>query len=134
MRTVFADSFFYFALVNPNDPAHAKATAFTQGYTGRTVTTRCVLTELADGWSKPASRRAVFPQMLADLRASVATIIVPTTDQLWQEGVDLYERRPDKEWSLTDCISFVVMQREGITEALTGDKHFQQAGFVALLK
>ncbi len=134
MRTVFADSFFYFALVNPNDPAHAKAMAFTQGYTGRTVTTRCVLTELADGWSKPASRRAVFPQMLADLRASVATIIVPTTDQLWQEGVDLYERRPDKEWSLTDCISFVVMQREGITEALTGDKHFEQAGFVALLK
>jgi predicted nucleic acid-binding protein len=49
-------------------------------------------------------------------------------------GVDLYRRRPDKAWSLTDCISFVVMQREGITEALTGDQHFEQAGFVALLK
>ena len=72
MRTVFADSFYDFALVNPNDPAHAKAMAFTQGYTGRTVTTRCVLLELADGWSKPASRRAVFPQMLADSRFRTA--------------------------------------------------------------
>ena len=134
MRTVFADSYYYFALVNPNDPAHAKATGFTRGYTGRTVTTSWVLTEVADGWSKPAMRRAVFPQMLADLRASLATMIVPTTDQLWQEGFDLYQRRLDKEWSLTDCISFVVMQREGITDALTGDKHFEQAGFTALLK
>ncbi len=72
--------------------------------------------------------------MLADLCASLATMIVPTTDQLWQEGIDLYQRSSDKEWSLTDCISFVVMQREGITEALTGDKHFEQAGFTALLK
>ena len=72
--------------------------------------------------------------MLADLCASLATMIVPTTDQLWQEGFDLYQRRLDKEWSLTDCISFVVMQREGITDALTGDKHFEQAGFTALLK
>jgi uncharacterized protein len=134
MRVVCADSFFYFALVNPNDPAHAKAMAFTQGYTGRTVTTRCVLTELADGWSKPSSRRLVFPRLLADLRSSVATTIVPTTDQLWQEAVDLYEQRADKEWSLTDCISFVVMQREGLTDVLTGDKHFEQAGFKALLK
>jgi uncharacterized protein len=46
----------------------------------------------------------------------------------------LYERRPDKSWSLTDCISFVVMQRDGISEALTGDHHFEQAGFVRLLK
>lgn len=134
MRVIFADSFYYFALVNPNDPAHAKAVAFTQNYTGRTVTTAWVLTELADGWSKPVSRRAVFAPMLADLRASPATIIVSTADELWQEGIDLYAERADKEWSLTDCISFVVMQREGITEALTGDKHFEQAGFVALLR
>jgi len=50
-------------------------------------------------------------------------------------GLDrMYQRRPDKNWSLTDCISFVVMQDHGITEALTGDHHFEQAGFVALLK
>ena len=59
---------------------------------------------------------------------------MPCTDQLLQEGIDFFDQRPDKEWSLTDCISFVVMHKEGITEALTGDKHFEQAGFVALLK
>jgi predicted nucleic acid-binding protein len=48
--------------------------------------------------------------------------------------MDLYLNRPDKEWSLTDCISFVVMEREGLTDALTGDNHYEQAGFVALLK
>jgi predicted nucleic acid-binding protein len=46
----------------------------------------------------------------------------------------LYHLRPDKQWSLTDCISFLVMSEEGITEALTADHHFEQAGFVALLK
>jgi len=48
--------------------------------------------------------------------------------------VDLFAQRQDKDWSLTDCLSFVVMQDEGITQALTGDKHFEQAGFTALLK
>lgn len=60
--------------------------------------------------------------------------IEPCSDQLLQEGIDLYDQRPDKDWSLTDCISFVVMRKQSITEALTGDHHFEQAGFVALLK
>jgi hypothetical protein len=49
-------------------------------------------------------------------------------------GLALYAARPDKEWSLTDCVSFLVMQDHGVTEALTADHHFEQAGFVALLK
>jgi len=49
-------------------------------------------------------------------------------------GLELYARRPDKSWSLTDCISFVVMTDRGLTEALTGDHHFEQAGFRALLR
>jgi hypothetical protein len=60
--------------------------------------------------------------------------MIPATQELFDRGVALYESRPDKEWSLTDCISFVVMADHGITEALTGDRHFEQAGFVALLK
>jgi predicted nucleic acid-binding protein len=52
---------------------------------------------------------------------------------LFAAGVELYGTRPDKEWSLTDCISFVVMKREGLTDALTGDRHFEQAGFKVLL-
>jgi hypothetical protein len=62
----------------------------------------------------------------------MATIIGP--DQYWFDaGMELYADRPDKDWSLTDCISFVVMQERGITDALTGDRHFEQAGFRALL-
>jgi uncharacterized protein len=93
-----------------------------------------VLTEVADGWAKPIQRRTFFVPLLADLRTNADALIVSCTDQIWQEGIDLYANRPDKEWSLTDCISFIVMQKEGITEALTGDRHFEQAGFVALLK
>jgi predicted nucleic acid-binding protein len=93
-----------------------------------------VLTELADGWAKPVSWRSVFVQLLADVRANPDIAVVPSTDQLWDEGIRLYAQRLDKEWSLTDCTSFVVMHRDGITEALTGDHHFEQAGFVALLK
>ena len=50
-----------------------------------------------------------------------------------QSGLNLYEQRLDKDWGLTDCISFVVMQREQIQEAFTSDKHFEQAGFIRLL-
>ena len=134
MTALFADSFYFFALVSANDPAHARAAAFTASFKGTLLTTAWVLTELADGLARPLARRAVFLQILADLRTRPTVTIVPATDQLLQDGIDLYSRRPDKEWSLTDCISFVVMTREGITEALTGDHHFEQAGFAALLK
>jgi predicted nucleic acid-binding protein len=60
-------------------------------------------------------------------------IIYEAEREVFDLGVDLYQNRDDKEWSLTDCISFVVMTREGITEALTGDHHFEQAGFSILL-
>jgi len=134
MTSVFADSFYFFALVNPQDPAHGKAVAFSQTYVGQVVMTGWVLTELADGLAKPVRWRAVFLQLAADIQANPDMIVLPCTDQLLQEGILLYSQRPDKEWSLTDCISFVVMQREGINEALTGDHHFEQAGFVSLLK
>ena len=133
MKTVFADSFYFFALTNPDDPAHARTVAFTKAYAGMQVTTGWILSELGDGWSKPG-QRAIFSAMLAKFRANPNARIEPCTDQLLQEGIDLYDQRPDKEWSLTDCISFVVMTKQGITEALTGDHHFEQAGFVALLK
>ena len=134
MTTVFADSFYFFALVNPKDPAHSQAAAFTKTFSGRFVTTGWVLTEVADGWAKPTTRRLFFAPLLADVRANPNALIVSCTDLLLHEGIDLYAQRPDKEWSLTDCISFVVMQERGITEALTADHHFEQAGFAALLK
>ena len=133
MRTVFADSFYFFALVNSHDPAHARAVAFLNSYHGRMVTTGWVLTEVGDGLAQPANR-ASFLQTVDTLRAEPNVTIVPCSDELLDAGIDLYWQRPDKEWSLTDCISFVVMTREGIAEALTGDRHFEQAGFVVLLK
>jgi uncharacterized protein len=134
MYTVFADSFYFFALGNRFDPAHVKALTFSQTFHGRLVTTGFVLVELADGCARTAQRRAVAAETVSELQNNPHVAIVPFTDQLFEQGIGLYQQRPDKEWSLTDCISFVVMQREGITYALTGDNHFEQAGFVGLLK
>ena len=131
MKTVGADTFYYLALVNSADDRHAQA--YTVGYAGRMVTTSWVLTELANTLAKPATRLA-FLQGLAQMRSDPDITILPPEVPLCDEGLKLHAARPDKEWSLTDCISFVVMQREGITEALAGDDHFEQAGFVALLK
>lgn len=78
--------------------------------------------------------RPQFPLLLDGLRQSPQAKIIPPDEQLFDDDVELYRNRPDKGWSLTDCISFIVMEREGITEALTGDHHFEQAGFIALLK
>jgi hypothetical protein len=96
MKTVFADSFYFFALLNPRAPAHSKAVAFTQTYSGRIATTGWVLTELADGWARPVSWRSVFVQLLADLRANANIAVVACTDQLLDEGISLYAQRPDK--------------------------------------
>jgi predicted nucleic acid-binding protein len=60
--------------------------------------------------------------------------VIPASTELFEAGLQLHAQRPDKEWSLTDCISFVVMQRRGITSALAYDHHFEQAGFEVLLR
>ncbi len=68
------------------------------------------------------------------MRQDSHTLVTPSSSELLEEGIALYLGRPDKDWSLTDCISFVVMEREGLREALTADRHFIQAGFTALLE
>jgi uncharacterized protein len=133
MRPVFADTFYFLALLNACDKAHARAVAFNSSFNGRLVTTAWILTELADALADPSNRPA-FLQTLAQLRGDSQVLIVGPDVTSFDDGIALYAARADKEWSLTDCVSFVVMQREGITEALTGDRHFEQAGFVALLK
>jgi len=72
--------------------------------------------------------------LLELLQETTEVRIIPPSADLFERGVELYRQRSDKDWSLTDCISFVVMADEKITEALTGDRHFEQAGFYALLK
>lgn len=134
MRRVFADAWFYIALLDPHDAAHSAArTVCGDASISEFVTTRAVLMEVANMLAGTKARRecAAF---LRDLCMAADTRVVPDSDALFQRGLSLYEERPDKEWSLTDCISFVVMTDEGLTEALTGDRHFEQAGFTRLLK
>ncbi len=78
--------------------------------------------------------RKYFPLFMDGLRQTPQAQIIPPDKLLFDEGLELYRQRPDKGWSLTDCISFIVMEREGLTEALTGDHHFEQAGFNILFK
>jgi uncharacterized protein len=76
--------------------------------------------------------RPVFLDLIRALESDPETEIIPPDPALFARGLDLFARRPDKAWSLTDCISFAVMSERGLTEALTGDHHFEQAGFRAL--
>ena len=132
MSTWFADTFFFLALLNEPDAAHDRAATAVQQF-DCLVTTPWVLTEVADGMA-PRHRRGTFVAFLAFLRAHDRVTIVPADQALFDAGVELYANRPDKDWSLTDCISFVVMREHGLTEALTADHHFEQAGFKALIK
>jgi predicted nucleic acid-binding protein len=124
---IFSDTHFYLALLIRTDADHREAVEFAEARLASVVTTAWVMTELADALSRDPRGRYEFLRLLATLRDDPAVAIIPPTQDLFDRGVKLYESRPDKEWSLTDCISFVVMQDHGITEALTGDRHFEQA-------
>ena len=132
-RVVFGDTFYFLAFLNEKDAHQERAATLTNSLRGQIVTTAWVMTELADGLAD-TSGRALFRPFLARFQSDPRGVVIPFSQELFERGADLYDRRPDKEWSLTDCISFIVMQDHGITEALTGDHHFEQAGFVALLK
>jgi predicted nucleic acid-binding protein len=103
---------------------------------GRTiVTTNYVLAELASLLTSPLRiPRRLQIQFLADLRGTGSIDITHVDADLDAAAWRLWASRPDKDWSLVDCSSFVVMQQRGLTEALTTDQHFEQAGFVRLLK
>jgi predicted nucleic acid-binding protein len=96
------------------------------------LTSEFVLLELGNFLAR-SRRRTRFVKLVEELRAHPATHIVPLSPQLLNDGLAMYARRPDKHWSMTDCISFVVMEEMGLTEALTADRHFEQAGFTVLL-
>ena len=132
MKRFFADTSYFLALLNKRDQAHSQALTYS-AIVDRLVTTEWVLTELADGLAS-SQQRAMFTKTRQELLDDADTLVVPLSMALHEQGIQLFAARPDKEWSLTDCISFVVMQRECITEALTGDHHFEQAGITALLK
>ncbi len=127
----FADSFYFIAVLCSRDAAHEDALALGRRLSGRLVTTDAVLLELADALSSPEDRVATAEYVRA-LWRNPAVTVYGSDRALLKRALSLYASRADKEWSLTDCISFVVMEDEGISEALTGDRHFEQAGFRTL--
>jgi predicted nucleic acid-binding protein len=132
MKAAFVDTAFYIALVNPRDSLHASAAELGQRLDGAFVTTEYVLIEVGN-WLARTADRPLFLQLPGALQADAATTIVPSSHELFEQGRQLYSRRLDKDWSLTDCTSFVVMRQRGLREALTADRHFEQAGFHVLL-
>lgn len=134
MRQLFVDSFYYIALINPRDAYHdhAKTTALDLADC-RFWTTDLALTEVANAMAHPRLRHQAAMYLRAIEQASDTTII-RLTSELFDRALSFYAQHDDKEWSLTDCLSFVVMREHGLTEALTGDHHFTQAGYRPLLQ
>jgi predicted nucleic acid-binding protein len=136
MTSVFADTGFYIAVLLPSDRLHAKANAVLRSLGSRMiVTSEMVLPELLNDFGgRGQHARLLATRFVADLRTVGSVRIVPQTPELFARALTLYTQRPDKSWSLTDCASMVICQQEGITDVLTHDRHFPQAGFVALLR
>lgn len=132
MIAVFADASYYVALLSPRDQHHEDAVRHSGNLRRPVIVTEFVLIEVANALAEVASRgRAVA--LWRHLQSDSSVTIVPASATLVSQGLDRYARRADKEWSLTDCISFVSMEERGLKEALTADHHFEQAGFTALL-
>ena len=132
-RERFVDSGFWLALVNRGDELHERARRLNEWVRPPLVTTEAVLVELGNTLSR-LRWRALAVRLLEEIRTSPDSEIIPVTTELLQRAIARFASRMDKEWGLTDSISFVVMEERGIEEALAYDQHFVQAGFRALLR
>jgi len=133
MKVVFADAFYFVARLNRRDQHHERVLKFSRDFRACLLTSDWVVMEVADALAESESRARVRDFIL-HLRQSAACEIVPASRELLDRALSLYHQHADKEWTLTDCVSFVIMRDRNVTDALTGDKHFEQAGFAALLK
>ncbi len=132
MKPLFADTSFYVALLNPHDVAHARALRAGERYHRSVLLSDFILLELGNAFSGAGQRR-LFSKLVARLRSDPNVRIVAASRDLLEQGLQLFSSRADKEWSLTDCTLFAIMQKEGVIDALTTDHHFAQAGFPVLL-
>ena len=136
MISVFADTSYLSALLSRRDSLHARAKSLSESLAGaRIVTSDLVLIEFLNSFasSGPQSRRMAFDSVMA-IRRSAEAPVESFTRESFDAALNLYNQRPDQSWSLTDCSSFLIMRRHGIESALTYDKHFEEAGFKALLR
>ena len=133
---IFVDTAAWLALANKSDILHRQAVLLNQNLLSRGthyVTTDYVLTEVANALSRPPHRKSIIrflEAIFSSKNVSIATITRERFLRAWQ----LYKSRPDKEWGLTDCTSFLIMEDERLREAFTTDRHFRQAGYVCLLQ
>ena len=130
---IFLDTSYLGALYIRHDAWHAAAKRWAKNVRPPLLTTDYVLLELADGFAR-ADWRAKADEVIQGLYENPEVRIVPQSRALFDRGLELYRSRADKDWSLTDCLSFVVMKDHGCTDALTADGHFTQAGFRSLLR
>jgi predicted nucleic acid-binding protein len=135
MAEIFLDAAYAIALSASNDQYHRQAVALADELEARRtllITTRAVILEIGNALAKSRYRYAAVA-LLDALEQDPSVEIVPLSETLYAQALQLYKSRPDKEWGLTDCISFIVMQERKLTQALTTDQHFRQAGFQILL-
>ncbi len=135
MNIVFVDTLYWVALFNNRDQWHERALAAGAAFKdARFVTTEDVLVELLNFFSEHGERaRRAATDRVEKLLSVAQTEVAPHSHETFMAGLALYRARPDKGYSLTDCISMNVMRERGISEILTHDDHFTQEGFTALL-
>jgi predicted nucleic acid-binding protein len=133
MNQLFADTSFFVAFLNPRDDSHNLARRYMADFDGTIVTTFWVIAELGNYLSKRKNRKLFVP-FVRDLQDDSRVTIGGLEESYFERGLERFGRRPDKEWSFTDCVSFAVMEVGGLTDALTTDHHFEQAGFKLLLR
>ena len=135
MNKFFLDSAYAIALSAVTDQYHNKAEILARQIETdaiQMITTRAVILEIGNALASIRYRAAAI-ELLDSLEEDPNVKIIALSEELYNRAMKLFRQRPDKEWGLTDCVSFVVMQDYEITEALTADEHFKQAGFRALL-
>lgn len=131
--TTFIDTNFITALVNERDELHAKALELSELFEGQKfLLTDAVLLESGNALAKRYRTEVI--DIIDQFQNSADVEIIRLDPEIFEAGFNLFKQHKDKTWGLVDCISFVVMNERGVTEALTYDQHFVQAGFRALMK
>jgi predicted nucleic acid-binding protein len=132
VKAVLADTSYYIAILSERDAAH-DAVDLTANLLGAKVLSEYVLVELGNALSR-SKDRGRFAPFVDRLLSDEDTVFIPASRKLVHRGFELYRARADKAWSMVDCISFTIMRQRRISDALTTDEHFEQAGFRALLR
>jgi predicted nucleic acid-binding protein len=136
MRTIFADTFYWTALLNSKDEWHQRVRAFNRTFGSvQLVTTDEVLTEYLNFFSafEPYIKEGAS-ERVAEIQQDDRVTVIPQAHTTFLAGLQLYCQRTDKGYSLTDCISMQTMKRLKMTEVLTHDRHFLQEGFIILFE